>query len=174
MKRSYFHFVLYSLSFIFPQSYIVLHKTFKVANIDKLNHLHSKCSCCKSMELTLLLQFTFTATCYITASSGVDIVLRLISGAIKTYVGMQTWLPELNWWVLRMDSWRLEVGVLNMGPQIKMSEIAQSMEWYCISCLLNICWSPTHLVTPKLCNIMLYGCAYQDLQCPKNDSCFMK
>ena len=67
-----------------------------------------------------------------------------------------------------MDSWRLEVGVLNMGPQIKMSEIAQSMEWYCISCLLNMgLMSLTHLVTPKLCNIMLYGCAYQDLQCPK-------
>ena len=37
---------------------------------------------------------------------------------IKTYVGMQTWLPELNCWVLRMDSWP-EVGVLNMGPRIK-------------------------------------------------------
>ena len=89
MKRSYFHFVLYSLSFIFPQSYIVLHKTFKVANIDKLNHLHSKCSCCKSMELTLLLQFTFTATCYITASSAYLIFVTGTTGAarVKNSVG---------------------------------------------------------------------------------------
>ena len=42
-------------------------------------------------------------------------------GVIKTYVGMQTCLPELNWPLGNAVSW---AEVLNMGLRTKMPEIA--------------------------------------------------